>query len=144
MDIASLNADYYSKQATQAKNKQLSNSIKDADFSGATDEELMNVCKQFESYFVEQVLKQAMDTFAKETIQSDSGAMSTLKSYYKDSLVTEYASKMTEKSNFGLANTLYEQMKRNYGGINVKDLDKTDAATSNESEDKKEDNESIA
>lgn len=130
MDIASLNADYYTNQASQAKNKQLSNSIKDKDLSGATDEELMKVCKQFESYFVEQVLKQAMETFAKETVESESGAMSTLKSYYKDSLVTEYASKMTDKSDFGLAKTLYEQMKRNYGGVNIKDV--ADAQTGTE------------
>ena len=62
MDIGSLYTDYYSKVASDTKNSKLSSTAK-KDLSGSTDEELMEVCKEFESYFVEQVLKQAMDVF---------------------------------------------------------------------------------
>lgn len=113
MDISSIYTDYVQQQATSANNKKIQSSLKNADFSGASDEELMDVCKQFESYFVEQVLKQAMNTFT-EGDQYSSGSMSTLTSYFKDNLMQEYAGKITEQQNFGLAQTLYEQMKRNY------------------------------
>lgn len=113
MDIGSLYTDYYSKQAGNAKADRLSSNLKGKDMSGATDEELMNVCKDFESYFVEQVLKQAMETFTTGDEMS-SGSMSTLQSYYKDNLIKEYAGKITENQDMGLAKTLYDQMKRNY------------------------------
>jgi len=112
MDISSLYTDYYSKVASDSKSSNLS-SINNKDLSGSTDEELMEVCKDFESYFVEQVLKQAMDTFAGQE-ESSSGAMSTLQGYYKDNLIKEYSEKITSNQDMGLAKTLYEQMKRNY------------------------------
>lgn len=113
MDIGSLYTDYYSKQVSNAKSDRLSSSLKGKDMSGSTDEELMEVCKDFESYFVEQVLKQAMETFTTGDEMS-SGSMSTLQGYYKDNLIKEYASKITENQDMGLAKTLYDQMKRNY------------------------------
>lgn len=113
MDIGSLYTDYYSKQVNNAKSDRLSSSLKGKDMSGSTDEELMEVCKDFESYFVEQVLKQAMETFTTGDEMS-SGSMSTLQGYYKDNLIKEYASKITENQDMGLAKTLYDQMKRNY------------------------------
>lgn len=118
MDISSLYTDLYTKQASDAKTSKLSSSLKNKDMSGSTDEELMDVCKDFESYFVEQVLKQAMNTFTTGE-ESSSGAMSTLQSYHKDNLIKEYAGKITENQNLGLAKTLYEQMKRNYGGESI-------------------------
>lgn len=112
MDIGSLYTDYYSKMASDSKSNKLK-STSSTDLSGSTDEELMEVCKEFESYFVEQVLKQAMDTFTTGD-EVSSGSMSTLQSYYKDNLIKEYSAKITENEDMGLAKTLYEQMKRNY------------------------------
>lgn len=117
MDIGSLYTDYYSKAVTDAKNSKLS-AAGSKDYSGATDEELMEVCKDFESYFVEQVLKQAMDTFAGME-EASSGSMSTLQGYYKDNLIKEYSEKITANQDMGLAKTLYEQMKRNYSTDNL-------------------------
>ncbi|MDO4965605.1 MAG: rod-binding protein [Lachnospiraceae bacterium] len=119
MDISSLNAEYYANQAKNAKSSKLSGNLKNADLSGATDEELMDVCKQFESYFVEQVLKQAMDTFTEGDV-TESGSLSTLTNYFKDGLMTEYAEKITDQQDLGLAKTLYEQMKRNYSPDDIK------------------------
>ena len=76
------------------------------------------MCKQFEAYFVEQVLKQAKDTFTSGT-PLDSGSYSTLTDYYKDNLMQEYASTITEKEDLGLAKVLYEQMKRNYSTSDI-------------------------
>ena len=81
--------------------------------ASAEDEKLMDACKQFESYFVEQMYKQMMATVPEDPL--DSGSNSVLVDYYKDNLVKEYASKTTEQEGLGLAKMLYEQMKRNIG-----------------------------
>jgi len=118
MDISSLYSDMYSTQIKNAQSSQYKNTVAGKDYSNASDEELMEVCKDFESYFVEQVLKQAVNTFTTGD-EASSGSMSTLQGYYKDSLVKEYAEKITDNQEFGLAKTLYEQMKRNYSTDSV-------------------------
>ena len=120
MDINSLYTDLYTNRATDAKNEKLSKSVSGKDYSKASDEELMEVCKSFESYFVEQVLKQAMDVFTTGE-EVSSGSMSTLQEYYKSNLIQEYASTITERQDMGIAKTLYEQMKRNYSTDSIKD-----------------------
>lgn len=84
------------------------------DYSKATDEELMDACKQFEAYFLEQCFKEMLKTVKTED-GSTSGSMSTLVDYYKDSMVQKVSEQATESQSLGLAQTLYEQMKRNYG-----------------------------
>ncbi len=122
-------ADTYDKTSSQ-----LSDKINNTDFSKASDDELMSVCKDFESYFVEQMLK-SMEKMAKidSDDDDDSGtslfnsmasiggssdsAMSTLGSYFGDEMIKNYADIFTESNNgkgLGIAQTLYEQMKRNY------------------------------
>lgn len=81
--------------------------------ASADDEKLMDACRQFESYFVEQMYKQMMATVPEDPL--DTGTNSMLVDYYKDNLVKEYAAKTTEQEGLGLAKMLYEQMKRNIG-----------------------------
>ena len=80
--------------------------------STATDEELMDACKQFEAYFLEQMFKAMMKTIPEN--EDMSGSTSTLMDYYKDEMVQQLASDSTENNSLGLAQMLYEQMKRNY------------------------------
>ena len=90
------------------------NKGRDSAYASTADEEkLLDACKQFESYFVEQMYKQMMATVPDDPL--DSGTNSTLVDYYKDNLVKEYASQTTEQEGLGLAKMLYEQMKRNIG-----------------------------
>lgn len=114
MDIGNLTSSYADLYKTQADTSttKLENQLK-TDYSNATEEELMDACKQFEAYFVEQVFKEMMKTIPES--ESSSSANTTLLDYYKDSMVQEIASTATETEGFGLAQTLYEQMKRNYG-----------------------------
>lgn len=131
MDISAIDKDYYLNSAASSKTSKLSGSLKNKDMSNATDEELMDVCKQFEAYFVEQVLKQAKETFTQGT-SLDGGSYSTLTDFYKDSLMQEYASTITDKEDLGLAKTLYEQMKRNYSPSDIPLADKTDDTSAKE------------
>ncbi len=84
-----------------------------AKISSEEDAKLLDACKQFESYFVEQLFKKMMDTVPEDPL--DQGSNSMLVNYYKDNLVKEYASAATDKEELGLAKMLYEQMKRNIG-----------------------------
>lgn len=80
------------------------------DYANSTDEELMEVCKEFEAYFVEQVFK-ALKKMVPEEEESTSGT-NTL-DYFEDMLTQEYAKSATEGEGLGLAQMLYESMKRN-------------------------------
>ncbi len=74
--------------------------------------ELLEVCKEFEAYFLEQVYKEMFKSV--DLFGSEDSSMSTLLDYYKDNMVQELASQTTEQSGGKLAQQLYEQMKRNY------------------------------
>jgi flagellar protein FlgJ len=83
------------------------------DLSSATDDELMSVCKEFESYFMEQVYK-SMQKMVPEHEYEDNSSK-TMMEYYQDELMSQYAQTTTESGQgLGLAQMLYEQMKRNY------------------------------
>lgn len=85
-----------------------------SDLSKATDDELMSVCRDFESYFVEQMFK-AMQKMVPESEENVSASTKQLKDYYKEQMTQSYAEQASEEGGFGIAQVLYEQMKRNYG-----------------------------
>ena len=128
--IDNLNSIYANSTYTNQTTNSISNKLNSTDFSKATDDELMEVCKDFESYFVEQMLKSMAkmssvygsnsdNIYASlfgVTEDSDSG-MNTLSSYFGDELMSSMADKVVENQSgrgLGIAQTLYEQMKRNY------------------------------
>ena len=114
MDISSISSmysDIYASSSSQSASK-LQNKL-DTDYSQATNEELMDVCKEFESYFLEQMFKEMMKTIPEN--EESSGSMSSMMDYYKDEMVKNLASDSTEQNGLGLAQMLYDQMCRNYG-----------------------------
>ncbi len=115
MDISGLTSAYsqYAENLSgNAKAEALNNKVSGADYSKATDEELMEVCKEFEAYFLEQMYKEMMKTIPESEMTSS--ANSTLVNYYKDEMIKEVSAQTAKQSNMGLAQSLYEQMKRNY------------------------------
>ena len=82
------------------------------DLSTASEDELMDVCKDFEAYFVEQVMKEMKKMIPEDDNKDQS--MGQLKDYFEDQMMQEYADKIVDQGDFGIAQTLYEQMKRNY------------------------------
>lgn len=133
-------ADVYDASSTALTSK-----INSTNFSTATDEELMEVAKEFESYLVEQVMKSMQKMTSIDGASDDSenstslfnslvgnlgskdSAMSTLGDYYGDELVSQLASTITKSSyesggqGLGIAMQLYEQMKRNYSTVETVD-----------------------
>lgn len=82
------------------------------DFSASSDDELMDVCKQFESYFVEQVMKEVEKTIPRN--EEEDSSMSQLRDFYKEEMIKTFAEGICKQQSLGLAQQMYEQMKRNY------------------------------
>lgn len=107
--ISNANWSKVNHEVTSKISKLSNTSKKDlSDVSEAVDEELMNACKSFETYFVEQVFKEMRKTVPNSEEKNDTY------SYFEDFLYKEYANNTTEQGNLGLAQILYESMKRNY------------------------------
>lgn len=106
--------DYYSQyESKNTSADKLTDKLGSTDYSKADADELMDACKEFEAYFVEQVVK-AMEKMIPKDEEDSSGASKYL-DYFSDTMTQEIASTVTEHNELGLAQTLYEQMKRNYG-----------------------------
>lgn len=114
MDISGLGSaytDYLTSQISNASTNKVQEQLK-TDYSNASDEELMAACKQFEAYFIEQVFKGMEKTIPKS--ENRDSSTSTLVDYFKDNMIQELAQDSAETNSIGLAQTMYEQMKRNY------------------------------
>lgn len=113
MDISGLTsgyADLYAASQNQSASK-LESEL-DADFTQKTEDELMDACKEFEAYFLEMMFKEMMKTIPKD--EDSSSYTTNIMDYYQDSMLQELATDSTETNSLGLAQQLYEQMKRNY------------------------------
>lgn len=95
-----------SKSAAGAE--KLSASLDSIAEGNATDEELMEACKSFESYLVEQVIKSTKNAMLEN--EDDNGEYMK---FFGDTMTQEYAKIVTEHSDLGIARMLYDAMKRN-------------------------------
>lgn len=86
---------------TNKLDEQLSNT------ENMNDDELQEVCKNFETYFVEQMFKEMRKTVPSSDQENE------YISYFGDMLYQEYAGKIAENNGVGIAKMLYESMKRN-------------------------------
>lgn len=130
--ISGLNSSYLNGTYTNSTTSALESTLNNKDLSTSSSDELMEVCKDFEEYFAEQMVKSMLkmakvdssdddnsyaSIFGLSSDSSDSG-MSTMSSYFGDQMVSKLSEALcsTENSSgLGLAQTLYNQMKRNYG-----------------------------
>lgn len=108
--VSSAYTNYLSSQATASR---LDGQIRKTDYTKSSDDELLAVCKEFEAYFVEQMFKEmqkTVDVFK----DKDANPNENLVDFFKDNAIQELAGIQTEREGLGLAQMLYEQMKRNY------------------------------
>lgn len=127
MDAISGLFDNYYTQNSQSSRKtdELESRLKNQDLSEATDEELMSACKEFEAYFVEQVMQQMKKTIPKSEEEEDNKYLD----YFGDMMLQEYSSVIAERGDLGIAQELYESMKNNIVGLNIKQAEVTEEAT---------------
>lgn len=117
--VGSVYADYMANQASSTKADTIKNKIENS-AGAANEEELLDACKQFESYFLEQVFKEMLETTKVFSDDDENGYATKMVDYFKDYAVQNLCEQATAGNGLGLANMLYEQMKRNYGiGVEV-------------------------
>ena len=116
---------YASSIAANSSTEELKNKAKAAQ----NDEELMEACKEFESYLWEQVVKSMKSTV--NIMGEEENDNSQMVDFFMDQTITDVSKQLTE-SNMGegsLAMQMYEQMKRN-NTIDVEQLLADSAAAS--------------
>ncbi len=116
MDISNISSltDYYTSVTGEAGATELARSLSGRAENASTDDELMDVCKQFESYMLEQVFKH-MDKTVMRNNDGKDASTENLVDYFRSQSIQELASQSTEKQGLGIAQQLYEQLRRNYG-----------------------------
>ncbi len=97
--------------ANTAKTDSLKNSVNGLS-SNSTDEELMEVLKDFESYFVEQIIKKMKETFTDE--DEESSVASQYTDTFMDYAIEDIADVLLDEVGGSMTQQLFEQMKRNY------------------------------
>lgn len=81
--------------------------------SSSTEEELKEVCNDFISYFVEEIIKEVKENMTMEEEEGDS-SLQTLTDFHMDSTIQLLADEVVEEVGESFTQQLYEQMKRNY------------------------------
>ncbi len=136
-NLSGLNSLYTDGTTYSSKTSSLENTLNNSDLSTADSDKLMSVCKDFEEYFVEQMVKSMVKMASVDgssdaddysslfglSSDSDDSYLSSMSSYYGSQMVTKLTESLCDDTNgngIGLAKTLYEQMKRNY---NIQDTD---------------------
>ncbi|MBQ3513300.1 MAG: rod-binding protein [Lachnospiraceae bacterium] len=98
----------YASSITSSNTSSSIQNMSNSSLVNSTDEELMDACREFEAYFIEQLMKQMQKTVMKSGLTEESET----ESYFKEMLYQEYAAKASEGEGIGIAQMLYEQMKR--------------------------------
>ena len=126
MDIGNLSAytNILSSQLNNGNVDRLKSSLTTDNLDGKTDKELMDACKEFEAYFLEQVFK-GMEKTVMKADNSFSSSSDTLVDFYKDEMYKKLAKQTTDNQSIGLAQQMYNQLKRNYSIDTVEATDST-------------------
>ncbi|MCR4782487.1 MAG: hypothetical protein K5851_07085 [Lachnospiraceae bacterium] len=109
------NSNLYNQSVSNARNSNLTNKVSKLS-NQSTEEELTEAVKSFESYFVEQVLKE-MEESAKmlSDDKDDNSSMSMMKDIHMDGMYQQMASTLVDKVGGRFTETMVNQMKRTYG-----------------------------
>ena len=117
MDFGNISnlTDYTASLASAQNTQKLSSNAQAA----KTDDEMLDACKEFETYLWEQVIKSMKSA---SEVFSD-GEKNQQVDYFMDTAITKTAEQMTEQSlgSNSLAMQMYEQMKRN-SGLTVEEI----------------------
>lgn len=119
MNLSGINGltDYsgYINSANEASTQALQNKLNNTVSEASSDDELLEACKEFESYLWEQVFKEMEKTAKVFSDDEDKdGYASNMVDYFKDSVIQEISNQAANQGANSVAQMLYEQMKRNY------------------------------
>lgn len=118
MDMDALTSTLYNQYASVYDNttKDSLNQALSVDTEDATDEELMDACKEFEQYFVEQIFKAMKKTVPEDSLLGDNEYMNM----FEDKLIGGIAEKVVDSEQLGFAQQLYESMSKQAGMNHIK------------------------
>ena len=116
-----LNQTTAANNAAASKTDNLKNSVNGLS-SSSTEEELKEVLRDFESYFLEQMIKKMKDTFTNKDEESSMASQYT--DTFMDYAIEEVADKLLDEIGGNMTQQLFEQMKRNYNIPTVKEVEK--------------------
>ncbi|MDD5900135.1 MAG: rod-binding protein [Lachnospiraceae bacterium] len=107
-----LSSELLYSQMQQSKNDskavKLQNKLTGMNSETSSDEEMMEVCKEFEAYLVEKVFDRMKDAMT-DSEEEESDYLN----YFGDMMYREYANQIAQNGELGLAQQLFDSMKRN-------------------------------
>ncbi len=117
LDLTGLSAsaltEYAASETQNASGAALKSKLQNV--SGKTsDDELMEACKSFEAYFLEQIFKEMQKSV--DSLKPDTGDKSTqtLVDYFRNETLQDICATSVDTQSNGFAQMLYENLKRNY------------------------------
>ena len=117
MDLTGISAnaltEYAANEAKFASGAAIKDKISNVN-DKTSDKELMEACKSFESYFLEQIFKEMYKSV--DALKPDTGdhATNTLVEYFRNETLQDICANSVENQSNGCAQMLYENLKRNY------------------------------
>lgn len=110
MTINNISGTDYSSVINQTQTSGLEGALGNISGANATDDEMMNACKEFEQYMIEQIYKSMEKTIMKADEEENE-----YETYFGDMRIQQYAESVVDQGGIGLAQQLYDAMKRNSG-----------------------------
>ena len=116
LDLTGLSAtaltEYAVSESRNAGTEALKAKLQNAD--KASDNELMEACKSFEAYFLEQIFKEMQKSVDALKPETEDKSTQTLVDYFKNETLQDVCSQSVEMRSNGFAKMLYENLTRNY------------------------------
>ena len=116
LDLTGLSAtaltEYAVSESRNASTEALKAKLQNAD--KASDNELMEACKSFEAYFLEQIFKEMQKSVDALKPETEDKSTQTLVDYFKNETLQDVCSQSVEMQSNGFAKMLYENLTRNY------------------------------
>ena len=117
MDLTGLSAsaltEYAANETQFASGTALKNKLQNVN-DNTSDKELMEACKSFEAYFLEQIFKEMYKSVDSLKPETGDHATNTLVEYFRNETLQDVCATSVENQSNGFAQMLYENLKRNY------------------------------
>lgn len=115
MDVTGMSTYLQTQYANQAKaNAEATAKSVNGISKDSSKEEITKAVKDFETYMMEQVIKQMKETFVNEDEDEDT-TMTQYKDLYLDQAITHIASQLVDQIGGSVTDDFVEQIMRNYG-----------------------------
>ncbi|MBQ3798080.1 MAG: hypothetical protein II842_17690 [Butyrivibrio sp.] len=117
LDLTGLSAsaltEYAANETQNASGAALKSKLQNVS-RNTSDDELMEACKSFEAYFLEQIFKEMQKSV--DSLKPDTGDKSTqtLVDYFRNETIQDICATSVDTQSNGFAQMLYENLKRNY------------------------------